>query len=245
MHVARFVIPAVLIAALATPLRAQAVVTLSPAATPAAGQAGVTSITITGSGFPSGTILPSDTNVTIELAAGGATPVVAKASSVTTIVGSTRRVIFIIPSSISVSVPTAYLVSVSGTTTTGTAFASSNKASLTINPGAAISSVNPSTGRQAQQDLVVTITGQLTNFVQGATQAGFGAGISVGGATAGIQGPVTVVNSTTAMATLNIATDAPLGVRTVTLQTGTQQVSLNSGFTVLVLLGHKMNGQTR
>jgi hypothetical protein len=47
------------------------------------------------------------------------------------------------------------------------------------------------------------------------------------------------------MATLNIATDAPLGVRTVTLQTGTQQVSLNSGFTVLVLLGHKMNGQTR
>ena len=216
------------------PLHAQTVVTLSPAATPTAGQAGVTSITITGSGFPSGTILPADTNVTIELAAGGATAIVTKASSVTTIVGSTRRVTFIIPASISVSVPTPYLVSVSGTTTTGTAFASSNKASLTINPGAAISSVNPGTGRQAQQNLVVTITGQLTNFVQGATQASFGAGISVGGAAAGGPGFVAVMNSTTAMATLNIVADAPLGGRTVTVQTGTQQVSLNSGFTVLI-----------
>ena len=215
-------------------LHAQTVVTLSPAATPTAGQAGVTSITITGSGFPSGTILPADTTVTIDLAAGGATAVVTKASSVTTIVGSTRRVTFIIPASISVSVPTPYLVSVSGATTTGTAFASSNKASLTINPGAAVSSVNPGTGRQAQQNLVVTITGQLTNFVQGATQATFGAGISVGGAAAGGPGFVAVMNSATAMATLNIAADAPLGGRTVTVQTGTQQVSLNSGFTVLI-----------
>jgi RHS repeat-associated protein len=81
---------------------------------------------------------------------------------------------------------------------------------------------------------VVTITGQLTNFVQGATQASFGAGISVGGAAAGGPGFVAVMNSTTAMATLNIAADAPLGGRTVTVQTGTQQVSLNSGFTVLI-----------
>src|SRR5205814_2346268 len=144
----------------------------------AAGQPGVTTINITGSNFPSGTISPADTNLTLELAAGGTTPVVTKASSVTIIVGSTRRVTFTIPSSISVSLPTAYLVSVSGTTTDGNVFASSNKASLTINPGAAISSVGPSTGRQAQQNLIVTITGQLTNFVQGATQASFGAGIS-------------------------------------------------------------------
>src|SRR5207302_1415815 len=132
-----------------------------------------------------GSILPASTTVTLQPASGTGITVATSAMAVTTIVGTTRRITFTIPSSISVSVPTRYLASLSGTTTTGIVFASSNLASLTINPGAAISAVNPKMGQQGQQNFIVTITGQLTNFVQGVTRASFGPGISVGGATIG------------------------------------------------------------
>src|SRR5207244_2599590 len=72
------------------------------------------------------------------------------------------------------------------------------------------------------------------NFVQGATQASFGAGISVGGAAAGTLGPVTVLNSTTATASLTIAPNAALGTRTLTVQTASELASLSGGFTVTV-----------
>jgi RHS repeat-associated protein len=210
---------------------AQTTITLSPTTSPSAGQPGVTSINVTGSNFPTGSILPASTNVTLNPASGTGASAMTAATAVTTIVGTTRRVTFTIPSSLNVSTPTAYLVSITGSTTTGTAFASSNQSSLTVNPGAAIS-VNPNTGQQGQQNLLVTITGQLTNFVPGATQASVGAGISVGGAAAGTLGPVMVLNSTTATVSLNIALDAAPGTRTVTVQTAGQQASLNSGFTV-------------
>src|SRR5271166_1008730 len=118
-----------------TLLTAQTPITLSPTTSPTAGQPGVTSIIITGNGFPAGSILPANTTVTLNPPSGAGSAVMTTATAVTTIVGSARRVAFIIPSSISVSVPTAYLVSISGTTATGTAFASANQASLTINPG--------------------------------------------------------------------------------------------------------------
>src|SRR5882724_6983943 len=77
----------------------QTQVTLSSAVSPAAGQAGVTSITVTGSNFPAGTILPSSVSVTVEPTAGGAAALTT-ATTVTTVVGSTRRVAFIIPATI-------------------------------------------------------------------------------------------------------------------------------------------------
>src|SRR2546425_7098860 len=60
---------------------------------------------------------------------------------------STRRVTFLIPSSIVVSVPTAFQVSISGTTSRGKQFASINTASLTINPHASISLLVPNAGQ--------------------------------------------------------------------------------------------------
>src|SRR5262245_8790165 len=91
-------------------LPAQTLVTLSPASSPPAGQSGITSINVTGSNFPTGAILPANTNVTLNPASGTGSSAATVATAVTTIVGTTRRVTFTIPSSISVSVPTAYLV---------------------------------------------------------------------------------------------------------------------------------------
>ncbi len=233
MLVWRFTIPAVLIALLASPvtLHSQTAVTLTPTAIPATGQAGVTNITITGSGFPAANIVPANTNVTLEPAAGG-TAVTTNPTAVTKIVGSTRRVAFVIPTSVNVTSPTAYLVSVSGTASDGTQFASSNKASLTINPPAIISLLNPTSG-QAGQSLTVTITGQYTNFVQGSTLASFGPGISVGGAAEGSLGTVTVTSATTATAQLKIDSAAVIGQRDVTVQTSVQTATLRGGFNVV------------
>src|SRR5262249_17227837 len=82
-------------------------------------------------------------------------------------------------------------------------------------------------------NVAVTITGQYTNFVQGATQANFGAGISVGGAAEGTLGTVTVTSPTTATAQLVINPAAVPGYRTVTVQTGVQQATLTGGFTII------------
>lgn len=112
------------------------VVTLNNSATTTiAGQPGVTNISLTGTNFPSGTICPSNVTVSLEpvTAGGGATGSIT-ASAVSTISDSTRQVSFQIPSSIAVLSPTAYWVSIAGTTTTGTAFSSINKVSLILNP---------------------------------------------------------------------------------------------------------------
>ena len=211
------------------PLHAQQVVALSPAATPAAGQAGVTSVSVTGSGFPTAAMTAANTDVKLEPAVGGAA-VFTKATSIATLVGATRRVTFLIPASIAVAIPTPYLVSVSGTATGGGTFSSANKATLTINPAASIFTLTPNTG-QTGQTLSVTITGAFTTFLQGATLASFGAGISVGNAAEGAAGPVTVTSATTAIAQLRINAAAAPGLRTVVASTGVQQASF-AGFTV-------------
>ncbi|MEO8126716.1 MAG: IPT/TIG domain-containing protein [Bryobacteraceae bacterium] len=216
--------------------QAQVPVMLSPVASPAVGQAGATSVNLTGTGFPAGTISPQTTIVELQPANGGPA-VAAKVMAVTTIFGSTRRVTFLIPASLSATGPTQYVASVSGTTSTATTFASFNSASLLVLPGAielpdaSLTSVSPS-GGLAGQTFLVTITGIATDFVQGSTQARFGAGISVGGSAAGGFGPVTVNSLTTATASLSIDATASVGVRDVTVTTGSKEVSLLSGFNV-------------
>jgi hypothetical protein len=102
---------------------------------------------------------------------------------------------------------------------------------ITINGGPQILSVAPNAGN-AGLSLQVTITGANTSFVQGTTQASFGPGISVGGATAGSFGPVTVNSTSSATAAIVISASAATGSQTVTVATGTQQASLTNGFSV-------------
>ena len=213
-------------------LDAQTNVTLTATASPAAAQPGVHLITLTGSNFPTGAIAPANVTITVMPATAGAGPSGSTtAQSVQTVIGSTRRVTFQLPSTIVVASPTPYRVSLTGATSTGVQFASAAPSALTVNPPAFVTSVSPGTGLPGQT-LSVAITTAFTNFVQGSTQASFGAGVSVGGAAADGFGPVTVTSSTTATAHVAIAAGALTGSRTVTVRTGVQEAARADGFTV-------------
>jgi RHS repeat-associated protein len=91
-------------------------------------------------------------------------------------------------------------------------------------PAPVLVNITPNTGPQGQQNLSISITGQNTHFAQGATQVGLGADITVTS--------VSVASATSLMAQINISPTAALTLRTVTVVTGTEQVSLASAFTV-------------
>ena len=204
-------------------------VTLSPATNPTSGQPGVGYVSVTGVGFPAGTIAPSGVRVTLTPPSGTAvkvTPVKVKLNS-----GTTETTTFVIPTSISVTAPTVYTVTLAGQTTTGTKFASSNSSSLTVDPLAQLLSVAPASG-VAGTSLSVVLTGGYTHFVQGTTTASFGPGIAVGGGAVGQAGPVTVTSATSATAQIVISATAAAGAQTVLVATGTEQESLVNGFTV-------------
>jgi glucodextranase-like protein len=214
------------------PNAAQAQVSLGSTTSPTAGQPGVTTISLTGSGFPSGTITASQVQLRLEPATAGAGAIASTtAKTIATIVGSTRRVTFTIPNSISVVSPVVYRVSLSGVTTTGVQFASTNTTSLTVNPVASIASISPGTGFVGRS-VTALITGTFTNFVQGSTQASFGAGVAVGSGALGGFGFVTVNSPTSATVQLTIDPNADVGARTVSIRTGSQQAAASDAFSV-------------
>ena len=202
-------------------------ITLSASATPAAAQPGVTVMSLTGSGFPAGTIAPANVTVTLAPASGNGSTVAVSATAVTTLFGNSRRVTFQVPSTLSVSSPTAYLAGIHGTVTGGVSFASTNASVLTITPGAYLSSAGVITLSQGQSGSV-TISGNYTNFLQGSTIASLGAGVAVGGATPGAFGPVMVTSPTSAVAQVAVGQTAALGARSITVETGVQAESLSN-----------------
>ena len=215
-------------------LRAQttpAAITLAATTSPAAVQPGVTVVTLVISNPPSGTITPANLRLAIELAAGVSGPSLsATVTAYATLLPAGGRITFQVTGP-NVAAPTPYLVSVSGTTSTGIAFASSKPASMTVIPPAQILSVVPASG-QPGQTLQVTITGQYTNYVQASTNANFGAGISIGTASIGQSGFVTVSSPTTASVQLTISPGAAPGPRNVTVATGVQTATAVGAFTV-------------
>jgi 6-phosphogluconolactonase (cycloisomerase 2 family) len=86
-----------------------------------------------------------------------------------------------------------------------------------------VTQLSPVSGRQAQT-LDVTVTGQFTNFVQGQTTANFGVGIAT---TA-----LAVTSPTVAVATIAIQPSATVGVRSVTVTTGSEVATSIVGFNV-------------
>jgi len=95
---------------------------------------------------------------------------------------------------------------------------------LTFAPAPAIIQANPNAGQQGQSNESVTITGQLTHWVQGTTTASFGDGVTVVS--------LTVNSATSASAVLSIDPAAAVGPRDVTLTTGTEVSTALSAFTV-------------
>ncbi len=127
---------AVSLASLAnSPLLTAAVteVTLSPTTTPTSSDTGF-SVTAFGYNFPAGSIQPVNVTVLLAPATAGSGPTATTiATGVTVISGSTERVAFTVPSSLTVAAATLYNVSISGTTSAGKQFQSSNTTALTVN----------------------------------------------------------------------------------------------------------------
>lgn len=208
-------------------------VTLSNVAQPSSGQASVGSVSVTGEGFPSGTIPAANVTVTLKPAVTGTGPTgTTAANAVTTLPNGNKRVTFQIPAAIAVAAPTAYQVSIAGSTSGGARFASINSSALTVIPPAQILSVSPQSGNDGMY-VPVAITGLYSNFVQGTTFGSFGPSVSVGGSPAGQFGPLTVTSATTATAKIVISATAAAGPVTVTVNTAGQTASLASGFTIL------------
>jgi hypothetical protein len=84
---------------------------------------------------------------------------------------------------------------------------------LAAAPAKASVGLSPASGHPGET-VTVQIIGTDTNFVQDATQASLGPGISVGGAPGGLFGPVTVISSTLASASVVISASAAGGRRT-------------------------------
>jgi hypothetical protein len=84
-----------------------------------------------------------------------------------------------------------------------------------------LTQVAPETAAQGQQNVSVNLSGSFTHWVQGTTLATFGSGITVLS--------LTVTSPTSATATLNIAPDALVGTRVVTVTTGVEVISLGRG----------------
>ena len=138
---------------------------------------------------------------------------------------------FQVPTSIAVTTPTAYRVSIAGTTDTGTAFASTAPVTFTVNPPAQIVSLTPASPAKGATTAMQIVT-RYTDFAAGATVASFGAGASVGGGPEGGFGPITVTSATTATALVAMNANAAAGARAVTVATGVQTATLAQGVTV-------------
>src|SRR5215469_6206241 len=193
---------------------AQAQINLS-GISPSAGQAGITTIYITCNGFPTGTpsSLPA---VQITLTpVGGGSPVVIAPTRVITMGGQFRRLVFTLPDPPPLS-QIFYNVSVSDPTD---GLSGGNNLPFTEDPAPSISLLSPNNGSQGATNEMVGITGSFTNFLQGSTQANFGAGITVNS--------LTVNSPTSATASINIAANAATGGRSITVSSGVQSETAN------------------
>ncbi|MBZ5634919.1 MAG: hypothetical protein LAO55_17495 [Acidobacteriia bacterium] len=110
------------------------------------------------------------------------------------------------------------------TATTGTEIAQLVNGFTVLAGTPILTSMVPASGRQGQT-ITSTITGQFTNWVQGTTSVSLGAGITVNS--------VTVTNPALLTVQLTIAANAALGVRNLTVTTGTEVVSATNVFNVL------------
>jgi hypothetical protein len=215
-----------LICLLSSLLHAQ--VTLSSTTSPSAAQAGVDVVSLTGSGFPDGTIHPSGVILTFTPIAGGSTSQV-NALLATRTLNTTVVLRFTLPNSLVVQTPADYWIGVSGKTLAGVAFSSNNRSRITVIPPAAVS-FDPNEGRTGNS-IWVDVIGTSTSFSPGATYARFGPGTTVGSGPLGDFGLLTVTSPTKARALVQIDASAAPGARNVVVLTGAQQTSATFSIT--------------
>jgi PEP-CTERM motif len=108
---------------------AQSVVKLNTLTSPSSGLAGSAVVSITGSGFPSGSINPSAVTLSFSKTCGGSAAATEAPRSVSAILGTTDRAQFLVPASLSSG---DYFVSIAGTSVGGTSFSSSNCSEINV-----------------------------------------------------------------------------------------------------------------
>ena len=194
-------------------------------------QSGLPATLVLPAGF-AGTPVANQTTVVMAPQSGTDTTRSLTVTSVTAGTGGSFVLTVTLPT-LTITAPATYVFTASGVTLTSS-FDTSPGTAILIQPGPQLLSVTPATARAAQT-LDVTISGISTTFVNGTTQASFGAGVSVNGAAAGGAGTVSVTNGQTAVAHLVIDPAATAGTRTVTVTTGSQTLTLASAFTVTPL----------
>jgi len=122
---------------------AQSTVKLNAVTSPSSGTAGTSTVSVTGSGFPSGGIAPANVLVSLATSCGGS-PTTAVATTVTTIIGTTDKVSFAIPGSVAAG---TYYVSLSGSSNGGVSFSSGTCSTLQVlagtSPTLSIDTTNP------------------------------------------------------------------------------------------------------
>ena len=116
-------------------VQAQTSITLS-VATPASGLPGVSAVSVSAIGLPSGTVTTAATQITLQPAAAGAGLTATVAPSGIAAITGGQRFSFTLPAALAVSAATPYLISVAGTTSTNATFTSGNRAAITLNPPA-------------------------------------------------------------------------------------------------------------
>ena len=112
--------------------KAQDTVKLNALTSPSSGSAGTSTVSVTGSGFPSGGISAANVMVSLATTCGGSGTTTV-ASTVQTIIGTSDKIGFVIPSSLAAG---SYFVSVSGTSVSSVSFSSGNCSTLQVVPGA-------------------------------------------------------------------------------------------------------------
>jgi rhamnogalacturonan endolyase len=140
-------------------------VKLNALTSPATGAAGASTVTLTGSGFPSGTISPANVLVSLSATCGGS-PTSATVSTVQKILGTTARISFAVPASLSAG---TYFASLSGTDSNSVEFDSgANCSTLQVVPGPSpvltIDTTNPADWKIANGALSIDFNPQGGNI---------------------------------------------------------------------------------
>jgi Putative Ig domain len=165
-------------------------VTLNPSANPSSGDAGVSLVSVTGHGFPSGVIPPGNVGVTLKPSVSGPPTGNVRALKVKVVSGSTEVVTFRIPAQLVVPTATLYAISIAGATSTGTPFQSVNTAALTVNGELLITTTSPLpagiVGMSYSQTLAAT--GGTGSYTWSISTGALPAGLSLNAATGQISG---------------------------------------------------------
>lgn len=204
-----------------------AAIALNPATSPASATVGGT-VTVTGTGFPAGSMPNTSVSVTVTCPPGNGGSVTVNSSTVVP-VGTLRIISFQIPPALTVNQSVACQVTVSGSLpsayNSGASFSS-----LTLNPPPVVSSVSPGAGTRGTVINGVQLVGKYTHFTAilptQPTVTVAGGGVTVSN--------VVVTDSTHLTATFTLDLAAVPGIRLVTVKTGAEVATLAAGFLVSI-----------